>query len=346
MRKLILILILISSTSLCVHASPLDIPTPPKDAYKLMPSETDSFAESLLFIIEEAVTAVSPDIKQAAGICLSLIAVSLVLSLTSNAHSGTKQIVGMAGVLTMSGIILSNMNGMVNEGARTVSELSEYGKLLIPIMTSTVAAQGGVTGATSISTATIIADGVLTSLISSVLVPGIYVFLALSVANSMGGHVILQKLKSAVKWIIGWMLKIVLYLFTGYMTISGVITGTVDQSALKATKLTIAGMVPVVGGILSDASEAVLIGAGMVKNAAGIYGLLAVIAIVIEPFLRIGIHYLLLKVTASICGMFLEKELTERLQDCTSAMGLLLAMCGCVCIILVISMICFMKGMS
>ena len=35
------------------------------------------------------------------------------------------------------------MNGMVNEGARTVSELSEYGKLLIPIMTSAVAARGG-----------------------------------------------------------------------------------------------------------------------------------------------------------------------------------------------------------
>ena len=130
------------------------------------------------------------------------------------------------------------------------------------------------------------------------------------------------------------------------MTISGVITGTVDQSALKATKLTIAGMVPVVGGILSDASEAVLIGAGMVKYAAGIYGLLAVMAIAIEPFLRIGIHYMMLKITATLCGIFLEKEVAELLQDFASAMGLLLAMTGCVCVILIISMVCFMKGMS
>jgi stage III sporulation protein AE len=346
MRKLILILILISSTSLCVHASPLDIPTPPKDAYKLMPSETDSFAESLLFIIEEAVTAVSPDIKQAAGICLSLIAVSLVLSLTSNAHSGTKQIVGMAGVLTMSGIILSNMNGMVNEGARTVSELSEYGKLLIPIMTSAVAAQGGVTGATSISTATIIADGVLTSLISSVLVPGIYVFLALSVANSMVGHVILQKLKSAVKWIIGWMLKIVLYLFTGYMGITGVVSGTTDAAALKATKMAISGMVPVVGGLMADASESVLIGAGVLKNAAGIYGITALIAVWISPFLEIGVQYLLLKSTGALCMAIGGKQASGLIGDFSGAMGLLLAMTGTVCVLLLISTVCFMKGVG
>ena len=106
---------------------------------------------------------------------------------------------------------------------------------------------------------------------------------------------------------------------------------------MKATKLTISGMVPVVGGILSDASEAVLVSAGIMKNAAGIYGLLTVIAIWIGPFLRIGVQYLMLKVTSGTCEIFGAKQMTEIMKDFSCAMGFLLAMTGAVCMIFIIS---------
>ena len=130
------------------------------------------------------------------------------------------------------------------------------------------------------------------------------------------------------------------------MTITGVISGTADQAALKATKLTISGMVPVVGGILSDASETILISAGAVKSAVGVSGLLALIAIAIGPFLRIGVQYLLLKITASVCGVFGSKRITGLISDIAGAMGLILAMTGTVCLLLMISMVCFLKGAS
>ena len=137
-----------------------------------------------------------------------------------------------------------------------------------------------------------------------------------------------------------------LYVFTGYMTITGVISGTVDQTALKATKLTISGMVPVVGGILSDASETILISAGTVKNGVGIYGVTALIAIVIVPFLKIGVQYLMLKITASVCSTFGPKRITSLISDVSAAMGLLLAMTGAESIFLLISTFCFLKGIS
>ena len=100
------------------------------------------------------------------------------------------------------------------------------------------------------------------------------------------------------------------------------------------------------GGILSDASEAVLVGAGTVKNAVGIYGMFAIIAIWIGPFLKIAAHYLLLKTTGAVCGIFGSKQITDMIQDFSSAMGLLLAMTGTVCLMLMISMVCFMKGVG
>ena len=174
----------------------------------------------------------------------------------------------------------------------------------------------------------------------------VYIFLAFSIGCSAIGEDILKRLRDFLKWLVSWCLKIVLYVFTGYITITGIVSGTTDQMALKAAKLTISGAVPVVGGILSDASEAVLVSAGLVKNAVGVYGLIAIAAIAMGPFLRIGVQYLLLKLTAAVCGVFGNKKTTELVGDFSSAMGILLAMTGAVCLILLISMVCFMKGVG
>jgi stage III sporulation protein AE len=95
---------------------------------------------------------------------------------------------------------------------------------------------------------------------------------------------------------------------------------------------------------LSDASEAVLVSAGLVKNAAGLYGLFAMISIWLGPFIKISAHYLMLRLTGAVCSVFGTKRLSDLLQDFATAMGFLLAMTGSVCLMLLISTICFMRG--
>ena len=153
-------------------------------------------------------------------------------------------------------------------------------------------------------------------------------------------------MRDTIKWATTWSLKTILYIYTGYIGITGVISGATDAAALKAAKLTISSVVPVVGGILSDASEAVLVSAGTVKNAVGIYGLFAVLAIWIGPFLQIGSHYLLLKATGAICSVFGSKSGTVLVHDFCSALGLLLAMTGTISLMLLISLVCYFKGVG
>lgn len=346
MKKLILIAILLFSMAVPVQASELTAPSAPSDAQELMPSDTESFGEGLWFVIKSAVQTLQPEIARGCGICLSVIAAVMLTSLLSSFPGMAKNLTELAGTVAVACLLLSSANTLIASAADTVTELSEYGKLLLPVMTAALAAQGGITGSAALYTGTAIFDAVLCALISSVLVPMIYVFLALATANGALGEELLKKLRDFVKWLVSWCLKTILYVFTGYISITGVVSGTADQTALKAAKLTISGMVPVVGGILSDASEAVLVGAGVVKNAVGVYGLLAIAAIAIGPFLRIGVQYLLLKLTAAVCGVFGSKRTTELIQDFSAAMGLLLAMTGTVCLLLLISTVCFMKGVG
>lgn len=343
MRKILLTAILLSFMVIPVQAIDMTAPTVPEEFQGLMPAQTESFGQGLWKLIRNAVEKLQPEISGAVRYCGSLLCVCVMVSLLNSFPGGMGQLTEFAGCAGMGVLLLGQTKSMVHLAARTVAELSQYGKMLLPVMTAAQAAQGGINGSAALYAGTAAFDAVLSSLISNVMVPLVYVFLALAVAGCALGEDLLKKLQDLVKWLITWCLKNALYIFTGYMSITGVVTGATDAAKLKAAKLTISGMVPVVGGILSDASEAVLVAAGMAKNAAGIYGLLAIATIWISPFFSIGLQYLLLKMTAAACGLFQSKRLSALVQDFSTGMGFLLGMIGAVCILLLVSTVCLMK---
>ncbi|MEI3305825.1 MAG: hypothetical protein V8R40_07230 [Dysosmobacter sp.] len=77
-----------------------------------------------------------------------------------------------------------------------------------------------------------------------------------------------------------------------YLSVVRIVSGSADGATVKVAKAAISGVVPVVGGILSEVSETVMAGAGMLKNTIGIFGMLAVLAACAYPFLQLGVQYL------------------------------------------------------
>lgn len=308
--------------------------------------EGSDFSEGLQQLLENTLPLLDSDLLDATQVGFSVIAAVLMISLLQSVSGSVGTTADYAGCLALCTLLLFNTGSLISLAVQTVTEMSDYGKLLLPVMTAGLAAQGGITGSAALYGGTAVFNTLLTALISNILVPMVYMFLALSAANSAVGDNVLKRFRDLIKGFASWCLKTLLIVFTTYMSITGVISGTTDAAALKATKVTISTMVPVVGGILSDASEAVLVSAGIAKNAAGLYGILAILAVFLHPFLQIGMHYLVMKATAAICGIFGTKRMTELIGDFSAAMGLLLAMTGASCLLLLISTVCFLKGVG
>lgn len=346
MRKLLILAALIAVLALNVSAMDYTAPEAPEDALELMPSESGGFAADLWTVITGAISVFQPALAEGMVVCGCVFGAAMLMSLLKTMPGKTEQVVELVGVLAVSALLLSQTNSMITLAKDTITELSEYGKLLLPVMAAALASQGGVTSSTALYTGTAVFDAVLSSAIRYLLVPMIYIFLILSLGAGATGENMLAKLRDFVKWLVTWCLKVILYVFTGYISMTGIVSGTADAATLKATKLTVSGMVPVVGSILSDASEAVILGAGVMKSAVGVYGVVALIAIFVTPFIRIGTQYLLLKLTTALCEMFDVKAINGVVQSFSAAMGLLLAMTGTVCVQLLISTVCFMKGVS
>lgn len=346
MRRIFLLLLIVFFLSGTVYAMDFTAPEVPESGEKYMPENTESFGEGLWYILKAAIVQLQPSLKEAGSICFSLIAVILLVSVLRNFTGNPTNVTQLVGAIVIGLLLMKPSNSLIQLGVQTVEEISEYGKLILPVMTASMAASGGHTASAALYTGTIFFDSVLSLAISKLLVPMIYIYIVLCIACSAIGEELLKNLNNFIKWLMTWTLKIILYVFTGYIGITGVVSGHADAAAIKAAKLTISGAVPVVGNIISDASETILVSAGVMKNAVGLYGLLAILAMWIGPFLLIGCQYLLMKITNAVCGVFGEKKAVSLIKDFTWAMGFLLAMTGTVCLLLLISIVCFMKGVG
>ena len=342
-RRVLIFVLLVILLALPVRAMEFSAPAPPGSAAEYLPKEADSFGEGLWNVLKAAAQTLYPELREGIRCCLRVLCAVLLIAMVQQ-FSAKKQALELASVAAVAGILLEPSAELMELGIETARELRSYGNLLLPVMASALAASGGVTASSALYVGTAAFDAVLSAAVTQVLVPLLGALLALSIANAAVGEELLGKLRELLRWCMEWALKLTLYLFTGYMTVTGVVSGTADAAAGKAAKIAISGAVPVVGGILSDATDAVLLSASVLGGGAGVWGILTVIAIFCAPAIGIGVRYLLLKVTGAVAASLGSGRSAALIGDFASAMGLLLALVSTQAVLLLISAVCFLRG--
>lgn len=238
-----------------------------------------------------------------------------------------------AACLAVTAAVTGDLRSMIGLGTETVGKIHTYVRLLLPGMATLMAASGGFTGSGALSGAAAVFFDVLIALLERLLIPLIWVYTGLTAADAILDTGALEKLRDFVKWLCLKLIKWTLWGFTAFLTATGLFSGTVDAQKLRTLRSAVAGMVPVVGGMVSGASESVLNAAGTLKSAVGVYGMLAVLGICFGPFLRLWLQYLLLKLTAAVCGVFGRSRPANLVDRLSEAFGVLLGITGVCCIL-------------
>ncbi len=251
----------------------------------------------------------------------------------------TIQAVPVAAALAITAVSVADANTLIGLGREVMEGMEQFSKVLLPTITAAVAASGSPGGAAARQMATMLFSDVLMTLINRVLLPLVYAYIAACTAYAAVGNAGLKRIAATLKWVVTSILTTVLLAFIGYLSVSGVIAGTTDAVTLKAAKFTVSSVVPVVGGILSDAAETVLAGAAILKNSVGVFGMLVVLGMCVIPFLQLGVHYLTYKVTAALSATVADSRLVSLIDGIGGAFGLVLGMTGACALLLLISMV-------
>jgi len=248
----------------------------------------------------------------------------------------------IAGALAMMTFCISDLSTMVGAGKKTIEQMSSFTHLLLPVMTSVTCAAGFVSGSVGIYAVTVFFSDLLLRFCSGVLLPGIYTCTGLAMADCLLGQERLKRVWNFLKWMMELGLKGVTYGFSVVISVTGILAGSADAAALKGVKSAISVMVPVVGGIISGAADTVLSGASLLKHAVGVFGMLAVIAICLLPFLKLGLSWIVFRGVSAVSAI-LGSNLTGLLDAISSMMGILLGMVGSCAWIVMLACCCYVK---
>lgn len=271
-----------------------------------------------------------------------LLAVVLLCGLASGLadrgfFGGEIDVVSLAGALAVAAAAVSDVHTLIGLGRETLNNVGVFAQALLPAVTAAAAAAGAPASAVARQVATILFSDLLLLLINHLLIPMVYAYIALITAQAAIGNSGLRRIAELVKWAVSSVLTAVLIAFVGYLTVSGVIAGSADAVTVRATKFTMSSMVPVVGGILSDAAETMLAGAGVVRNTMGVFGMIVILLICVGPFLQLGVHYLAYKLTAALSATLSDGRVTALIDQIGGAFGLVLGMTGASALMLLIS---------
>lgn len=306
-------------------------------------TEPQAFSDGVSEILSGTVAKSESYFKASISLLLKILLILILCRLIETEGGGAVgQAATMLGVLALAVCCSADLRTMIGLGKSTMDEMMTFSTLLLPVLASASATSGSVSSAGVLYGTAAVFSKVLIGFCGKILIPMTYAYLALGITDAALHEERLVKLRELLAWLVRWGLKIVMYLFTGFMGINGILSGSVDTAALKAAKVTISGMVPVVGGIISDAAETVLYSAGLLKSSIGTFGMLAFLAVFAAPFLRMGLHYLAFKLTAALGGV-LGSSLCGFMDCLTNTMGFLLAMLGSCVLMCLISCFCFIR---
>jgi len=261
-------------------------------------------------------------------------------TLSGGSSSISAMVTGCVGALVIFAVTVGDMEGLLTQCSNAIYDVDAFSKTLLP----TVAAAGAISGAPASGSANCVAtmffSDIVITVITKIILPLVHVYIGMSVVGAAVPNKLPQKISSFIRWGSVGFLKIALTLFIAYISVSGAIAGNADAVAAKTAKFAISGAVPVVGGIVSDAAETVLAGAGILKNAVGIFGMLIIVSICYIPFIRLGIYYLSYKAAAALTSSICPDGLVKAIDGMGDGIGIAIGMLGTAATLIFISMIC------
>ena len=257
------------------------------------------------------------------------------LLLTFSYVSGSvvfKKAVETACICAVTALCISGASGVLESCASAIDRFGMFSSALIPVYAAAVAVSGSPLSSVSTASATLIFSNILIFVSAKLFVPMIYLHIVLNAVGNISESGVISGLSGFFKKVSLGFFKYFLMLYTGYITLSGLISSGTDAVTLKTAKVTISGSVPVLGSIVSDVSETMLSGASVLKNAVGIYGFIGAAAICLVPFVAVLVKVMVFKLLAvfssSLCGGRLQKLLDDICDSYSIALGLLGTCCA------------------
>lgn len=278
--------------------------------------------------------------------CASIMAVIIVLGAlsgmvnvlhSSDKSSGAAQSAFFACFAMMSAAAVKCFSLALDYALDIIDAMSEFITTLSPMITALLLSGGQSASAAAFHPILSAAVYTITVLTKKCIMPLVQLGAVLSIMNNLSGRVQVSGFNSLVHSVTKWILTAVLTIFTGITAIYGFTTPVLDGISAKAVKFAVGSLVPVVGGLLSDAVETVAGSTHLMKNAVGGAGVAAICVMCVLPVIKISAIVLMLKFTYAVTEPVTDARISGLIKDIAKSVTTVLGMVITVAVLFIIN---------
>lgn len=245
------------------------------------------------YVLREGGGALASAARNAALLLAVVFLAALCASLS--ASGACAKVTQMTGAVAVAALSVTHVTSCITAGSNALTTLRDFSKILLPSMCAAAAASGAATSAAAKYAATSLFLDVLLSAETAVLLPMLYTYAGTVICGAALEQDVLTALSALLRKALRLLLIGFAGVFTLYLSLTGILTGSADAAAAKAVKTAVSAALPVVGSIVADAAATVTASAAVLRGGIGIVGVLSVAAVCVTPYLQLAVHYALYK---------------------------------------------------
>ncbi|SHM51642.1 stage III sporulation protein AE [Caldanaerovirga acetigignens] len=261
------------------------------------------------------------------SLLVKLIALSLISSVLKNLYYGfEKDNIGKmaysAVLLVLVLLAIQSFTIAIETGQEAINKMVSFVQAIMPTVFTLLAAVGGITSASVFNPIIFIGITAASTWFKDIILPVIFLISVLSLVNNITDSFHVSQLAHLLKQLCVFLIGLFLSVFLGIMVVQGATAATVDGITIRTAKFASKNFMPIVGGIFSDALDAVVGYSIILKNTIGLIGLLTLFLITIFPVIKILSIIFIYRLSAAIIQPVGEDAMVRCLNDIGNSLTL------------------------
>lgn len=214
-------------------------------------------------------------------------------------------------------LCIANFYMMYKAAGETIDQIIGFIQVLSPVMLTLMIGSGGTVTGAVMNPVLLMAVTVFSTIIDVLIFPAVFLSCAFFMINSLTENNYIKKLAGYIRKLALFVIGICVLIFSGLTSVQGIVTTSADSVLTKAAKYSIGNFVPIIGSFAADSLDIIRGCCSVIKGAAGIFGIIAIMVIISVPVLKLVAAAAIYKLAAAVA----EPLGNDNISDCMSEMG-------------------------
>lgn len=235
--------------------------------------------------------------------------------------SKTQTAFDFCAVLLITCILTKSLTSVLETGFSAVKLCSDFMLTYVPGFAGVIAMSGKPLTSAAYSAMMVGVSNLYAQVGIRIFKPLLLAYLCLCIFSALQEKYTLQPLVRCVKKGIYILFGLAATVFTGLLTVKGVLASGGDSVTVKGAKMLIGSTVPIVGGALSEGVSSVLASAALIKSTVGVFGIIVIACIILPAAIQLLLWCFALSVGGAVADTLGQSKMKNVMESVSGVLS-------------------------